>query len=220
MRKEIDSEGFDCKELFKKAYENRYTWGPHFCGYRGKCSLEEDDLLINGSFLVNKKLHIEINNIIDDRVEKEISSQLHEVTIHRVRRDFEQVHGSNIFTAGKNDQFGIEVLIGGKSQGDKYKVKDNIITMVYRHIHGLLININTIEVFDTGMGYLSKKYTSQYFEPNTLKPKSGLSFFSDIYQSLAENGPWVLSERVIECEEFQDKPSSKKKFSFHKLDLI
>ena len=27
----------NCKEIFKKAYENRYTWKNDFCGYQGKC---------------------------------------------------------------------------------------------------------------------------------------------------------------------------------------
>ena len=27
----------NCKEIFKKAYENRYTWKNDFHGYQGKC---------------------------------------------------------------------------------------------------------------------------------------------------------------------------------------
>ena len=27
----------NCKEIFRKAYENRYTWNNKFIGYQGKC---------------------------------------------------------------------------------------------------------------------------------------------------------------------------------------
>ena len=27
----------NCKEIFRKAYENRYTWKNEFNGYKGKC---------------------------------------------------------------------------------------------------------------------------------------------------------------------------------------
>ena len=31
------SQGIDCRELFKEAYENRYAWDSDFQGYVGKC---------------------------------------------------------------------------------------------------------------------------------------------------------------------------------------
>ena len=36
----------NCKEIFKKAYENRYTWKNEFNGYKGKCI-----------FFVNNNIH-------------------------------------------------------------------------------------------------------------------------------------------------------------------
>jgi len=27
----------NCKEIFRKAYNNRYTWKNEFIGYKGKC---------------------------------------------------------------------------------------------------------------------------------------------------------------------------------------
>ena len=38
-----------CKELFKKAYEKRYTWNNDFRGYKGKCifSLNSNSFIDN-----------------------------------------------------------------------------------------------------------------------------------------------------------------------------
>ena len=42
----------DCTDAFRAAYENRYTWEPGFGGYKGRCSWEQDDRLVSGSFEV------------------------------------------------------------------------------------------------------------------------------------------------------------------------
>ena len=113
-----------------------------------------------------------IQNIDDPGIVKSISSQLFEVSIHRVKRKFDEIHSKNIFNFIKNSENGIEMIVSGKSEGDKYRVKNNCINMVYRKIHGIFIEIFVQEFFDTGNGLLSKKYTSQTIDPKTLKANS------------------------------------------------
>ena len=36
------SSKFNCKEIFKEAYNNRYTWPNKFNGYNGKCIFVEN----------------------------------------------------------------------------------------------------------------------------------------------------------------------------------
>ena len=50
--------------------------------------------------------------------------------------------------------------VSGKNEGDKYRVKNNCINMVYRKIHGSIIEIFCSRILDTGSGFLSKKYKS------------------------------------------------------------
>ena len=40
----------NCKELFKNAYERRYTWDNEFSGYKGKCILSVDSNTYKGNF--------------------------------------------------------------------------------------------------------------------------------------------------------------------------
>ena len=159
----------NCKEIFKKAYENRYTWKNDFHGYKGKCIFLKKNNIHKGDFLLGKDFKPNIQNIEDEKVVKSIASQLFEVCIHRVKREFESVHSENNFNLLKNSESGIEMSVSGKNQGDKYRVKNNCINMVYRKIHGSIIEIFVEEFLDTGIGSLSKKYSSQQIDPKTLE---------------------------------------------------
>ena len=162
----------DCKEIFRKAYENRYTWKHEFSGYKGKCIFSINDDFYKGSFELGKDFKPHIQNIDDEKIKKSIASQLFEVCIHRVKRKFESVHSENNFNLLKNSESGIEMIVSGKNQGDKYRVKNDCINMVFRKIHGTIIEIFVEEFLDTGKGTLSKKYSSQSIDPETLKAKS------------------------------------------------
>ncbi|KEF41239.1 MAG: hypothetical protein ER33_12420 [Cyanobium sp. CACIAM 14] len=193
--------GTDLREAFRAAYENRYTWEPGFGGYAGRCVWEQGDRRIEGRFRVGADLKVVVEGVSDDEVHKAIASQLWEVAIHRVRRPFEQTHGENTFTAGDTDAVGTEVIVGGKGEGDRYRIKGNVVTMVHRHIHGTVVTIFTESVTDTGHGYLSHTYTSRYSDPATGAPRGGTSHFSDRFVPLGEGGPWVLAERRIRSED-------------------
>ena len=209
--------GSDCTAAFRAAYQNRYTWEPGFGGYQGTCAWEQDDKRVQGSFTVGADLKASVEGIDDEAIHKAIASQLWEVAIHRVRRSFEQTHGENTFMAGDTDAVGTEVIVGGKNTGDRYRIKDDVVTMVHRHIHGTVVTIFTTSVTHTGNGYLSKSYSSQYADPATGEAKGGKSSFTDAFVPLTDGGPWVLSERVIETEASGDNPAGLQVFRFEAL---
>lgn len=193
--------GSDCTALFRAAYENRYTWDPGFSGYGGRCVWERDGRRLEGSFRVGADLKASVEGIEDEAVHKEIAGQLWEVAIHRVRRSFDQTHGENTFTAGDTDAVGLEVIMGGKAAGDRYRIKNNVVTMVHRHIHGTVVTIFTTAVTDTGAGYLSRTYTSRTSDPATGAPRGGENAYTDTFVPLADGGPWVLAERHVESDQ-------------------
>ena len=215
--------GSDCTAAFRAAYENRYTWEPGFAGYKGLCVWEqagtgdEADRRVEGSFQVGADLKAQVEGIDDETIHKAVASQLWEVAIHRVRRSFEQTHGDNTFTAGDTNAVGTEVIVGGKNAGERYRIKDDVVTMVHRHIHGTVVTIFTESTTDTGSGYLSHSYTSQYADPATGAARGGKSTFTDTFVPLAGEGPWVLSERVVETEAFGDTPAGRQVFRFEDL---
>ena len=213
--------GTDLRELFRAAYENRYTWEPGFPGYQGRCSWEQGDRRVEGRFCVGADLKATVEGIEDPEVHKAIAGQLWEVAIHRVRRPFEQTHGENTFTAGDTDPVGTEVIVGGKGAGDRYRIKDNVVTMVHRHIHGTVVTIFTESVTQTGAGYLSHAYSSRYSDPQTGAPRGGIQRFSDRFIPVTEAGPWVLAERLVASEEESGQtPQEPVVFRFEELALL
>jgi len=209
--------GSDCAAAFRAAYENRYTWEPGFGGYRGRCLWQQGERQLEGSFQVGADLKASVEGIDDAEVHKAIASQLWEVAIHRVRRSFEQTHGANSFTAGDIDSVGLEVIVGGKNTGDRYRIKNDVVTMVHRHIHGTVVTIFTESTTDTGHGYLSHSYSSQYADPATGELRGGKSQFRDSFVCLGAGGPWVLSERAVETLAHGDTPANKQVFRFEDL---
>ena len=212
--------GSDLRTAFQRCYENRYTWAPGFRGYRGRCLWLQGGRQIEGTFEVGADLKAQVQGIDDAEVLKAVNSQLWEVAIHRVRRSFEQTHGENTFTAGDTDAVGTEVIVGGKNAGDRYRIKDDVVTMVHRHIHGTVVTIFTTDVTNTGSGYLSHTYTSQYADPATGEARGGRSSFKDSFAALPGDGPWVLTERVVSTEAHGDTPAGSQTFRFEDLESL
>ena len=209
----------NCKELFKNAYERRYTWDSKFSGYKGKCIFSVNSDTYKGSFVLGKDFKPEIHNIDDQKIVKSISSQLFEVSIHRVKREFKEIHSKNNFNLIKDSESGIEMMVSGKSEGDKYRVKNNCINMVYRKIHGIIIEIFVQEFFDTGNGFLSKKYTSQQINPNTLRANSLKLEYEDRFINIGSQDIWILNSRSIKYLN-KNQEEDIQEFIFEDLSLL
>ena len=209
----------NCKEIFRKAYENRYTWKNDFNGYQGKCIFLTNNNIYKGNFLLGKDFKPNIQKIEDEKIVQSIASQLFEVCIHRVKREFEAVHSENNFNLLNNSESGIEMIVSGKNKGDKYRVKNNCINMVYRKIHGTIIEIFVEEFLDTGIGSLSKKYSSQQINPGTLETNSEKLEYEDEFVNVGKDDYWILKSRTIKYLN-QNQEEEMQKFVFEDLCLL
>ena len=202
------SSNLDCKEIFKKAYISRYTWPTIFNGYGGKCIYIEDEKSFEGEFILDEKFKPQITNISENNVLKSISSQLFEVAIHRVKREFSEVHKNNNFVSLDESEKGLLIEVSGKNEGDKYRVKENKINMVFRKIHGVIIEIFVDEFIDTGNGFLSTKYSSQQIDIENMTPKSNKVEYEDNFVNLGSNNIWVLESRIIKFLDDKNKTNN------------
>jgi Protein of unknown function (DUF3386) len=194
------TESRSAQELFQAAYENRYTWDSNFPGYTAAVELKQGSEVFTGTVTVKPNLSAEVVGIDDEAARNSIIGQLREVAIHRVRRTFAETHSKNTFRYGETDATGaIEILMGGKSEGDRYKLRNNEVCHVHRHIHGVLVTIDTFSSHDTGAGYLSHRYDSVYADPATGAITSPKIVFEDNYQQVGNYQ--LLSQRVIHAEE-------------------
>ncbi|MGB3291486.1 MAG: DUF3386 domain-containing protein [Phormidesmis sp.] len=184
------------RELVQAAYENRYTWDKAFPGYTTDVTLKLGEQAFQGTAKVNPDLSAEVFDVADEEAHKTIKGHLWEVAIHRVSRPFDKTHGENTFSVdGTAEEGAVKISVGGKAEGDAYKVKDNEFTMVHRHIHGTVVTINTFSSYDTGSGYLSHTYDSVYHDPKTGKLLQGRSEFTDEYTKVGDYT--VLAKRTV-----------------------
>ncbi|MDA0268221.1 MAG: DUF3386 domain-containing protein [Cyanobacteria bacterium] len=205
------------RDRFRTAYENRYTWDANFPGYTADITYLQGEKTITGQGRVGADLKAEVTGIEDEAAQKAIHGQLWEVAIHRVRRGFEDTHGNNTFTYGKTLEDGsVEILMGGKAEGDRYHLKNNEVSMVHRQIHGTVVTIHTFSSHETGAGYLSHRYDSVYHDPKTGEQKGGRSTFEDTYTQVGDYV--ILSERKIETE-LGDRTESQT-FRFDNIQLL
>ncbi|HEY9906513.1 MAG TPA: DUF3386 domain-containing protein [Thermosynechococcaceae cyanobacterium] len=193
------TEQVSARDLFRSAYENRYTWDKNFPGYSADIILQQGDETFTGTVRVNPNLSVDVSGIDNEQAKSDVLNQLREIAIHRVRRSFEETHGKNTFEYGDTDaDGGVEILIGGKASGDRYKIRNNEVSLVHRHIHGVVVTINTASSHDTGAGYLSHRYDSVYHDGKTGEPQGGLSQFEDNYAQVGDY--WLLTDRTIRTE--------------------
>jgi Protein of unknown function (DUF3386) len=204
-------------DLFRAAYENRYTWDKNFPGYIANVTLTQGDEVFTGQVQVNADLSATVSGIDNTDATDSIKGQLREVAIHRIRRTFEETHGKNTFEYGETLADGsVEILIGGKSSGDKYHLRNNEVVMVHRHIHGIVVTIHTASSHDTGAGYLSHRYDSIYADPKTGEAKGGKTLFTDNYTKAGNY--FLISERILESEEAGQPTVTK--FEFTDIQML
>jgi hypothetical protein len=184
------------QELFQAAYERRYTWDREFPGFTAAVTLVQGEHTTHAQVQVTPDLEVVVTESSQEDGEKAIFEQLREVVIHRVRRSFSDVHGKNSFTFG--DRLGdgtVEILVDGAAAGDRYRVRDNIITMVHRHIHGMVVTIHTLTYEVTPLGYLPVLYESTYSNPSTGTTQSEKTIHQDHY--IQVGGYYILSDRSL-----------------------
>jgi hypothetical protein len=187
------------QELFRAAYENRYTWDQNFPGYTANITFKHDDKVFTGKVIISANLKAEVLDVDDESAKQAIHSQAWEIAIHRIRRSFDDTHSANTFRYGKTDETGaVELLMGGKAEGDKYKVRNNEVCHVHRLIHGTYVTIDTFSSHDTGEGYLSHTYDSVYQDPKTGEQKGGRSEFIDEYEKIGDY--FILNRREIHTQ--------------------
>ena len=91
--------------------------------------------------------------------------------------------------------------------------------MVYRKIHGIIIEIFVEEFFDTGEGFLSKKYKSQQLDQITLLPKSPKFEYYDKFIKISPENIWILQSRSINFLNEREEEVIQR-FCFDDLGLI
>jgi hypothetical protein len=210
----------EARALFQAAYENRYTWDANFPGYTADVTLREGETVYTGKLRIAPdaagNFSHEVTEVADEEAKKAIAGQAWEIAVHRQRRTFEESHGKNLFTLGATDEAGaVEILVSGKSMGDRYKIYNNEVSLVHRHIRSVVVTINTLSSHQTEAGYLSHRYNSVYHDVETGEAK-GSQVFEDEYEKVGNY--YILNRRAITAD--QEGKSTTSEFLFSNIQLL
>jgi len=206
------------RDLFRAAYENRYTWDSNFPGLSANVSVAIDGVARIGKARINPDMTVEVimdqpelierttrtpsgeeKTVSVDEGQEWLNNQLRDVVTHRKRKTFEEAHGKSSFNLGAADESGaVEILVTGDSMGSNYKVRGNEISMVSRVMGRIGFVINHLGHLDTGEGYISSLYTAIFRNPQTDEIVRQARF-EDIYEKLGNY--YVMTKQIVQSNE-------------------
>jgi len=204
------------RDLFKAAYENRYTWDEQFPGYSADVQVNQGDEVYNGKIRINRDLSVDVEGIEDETVKESVYTQLRDIVTHRKRSQFEQSHGKNEFSLGQSDETGAtEILVKGDAMGSNYKIRGQEICQVSRVMGRMAFVIDTQESVDTGKGYVSSRYDVVFRNPQTDEVTRVLKF-RDTFEPVGDY--YIMTKQAIES--YENGTRIVTEFSFSNVKLL
>jgi hypothetical protein len=209
------TEQTQARELFQRAYENRYTWDANFPGYSGEVQLQEGGETYSGKILVNPDLSVEVTGIEDEKIKEMVYTQLRDIITHRKRSSFVDAHSKHEFSLGEQDGTGArEIFVKGDAMGSNYRIRGTEICQVSRVMGRIAFTINTKSSLDTGKGYVSTSYDAIFRNPQTGELVRKLDF-EDTYEPVGDY--YIMTNQVVDCLEQGNKTTTAFNFSNIKL---
>lgn len=148
------------ENIFKDAYNNRYTWNKDFPGYSAKVIATYEGKEDIGNVTVTPKLEVKVENIEDPMILDLINNQLMMEINHRQNIPFKQLYESSQFVVKQIDS-GVANIEKQGEDLSSYKVQNDKIIQVNRLIkNDLAVIVDTLKTLDTPSGYLASEYLS------------------------------------------------------------
>lgn len=162
------------KEIFRSAYDHRYTWDSEFPGYRSEVSLRFNQDLFHGLIKVLPDLSVQvagINSVTDidnDAVTQLVKNQVQMEVIHRRSLPFEQLHGKNTFKSTGTDETGaIEIQEIGDQMSSHFKVQGQKIIQVNRLMGNVAVTVDALGFVRPPEGYLTAHFLTTLRDAKT-----------------------------------------------------
>lgn len=204
------------QELFRNAYENRYTWDDKFPGYTAVVDFKQGKDKYTGSIRVNPDLSVEVTGINDEEASQTVKNQLLMLAVHRKRSPFEVTHKNKTFKYDSASKSGVMEIVeqGGKAAA-RYQVADNRIVQVSRLLGPHAVVVKTLDTQTTPEGYIATQYQSTFHDAKT-NQLIGLETSFDSYKKV---GSYYLPVRQV-VEHTEDGDKFEAQFEFTQIKLM
>jgi len=167
----IDDQGhpktqLSARNIFRNAYDQRYTWNKKFPGYQAEVSLRYDGQLHHGLVQVSPDFQVTVENIDDPEVSELVKNQLQMEIIHRRQVTFSDRHAQdNYVLAGTDKDGAFEIQETGDNGESRYKVRDNKIVQVNRTLGGMAVTVDSLGFITPPEGYLTEHFQTTFRDP-------------------------------------------------------
>lgn len=203
-------------ELFRKAYENRYTWNDEFPGYTAAVEFKQGRDRYNGYVRVNPDLSVEVTGIANEKASQTVKNGILLIAIHRRSTPFEVAHKNKAFKFGTVENSKVTEIIedGGKATA-RYQVANNQIVQVNRLLGPHAVVVKTLDTEETPEGYIATRYQSSFYDTKT-NQIIGSEISSDSYRKI---GNYYLPIRRV-IQHIENGNNFEVEFNFTKLEVI
>lgn len=203
------------RELFRQAYENRYTWNQEFPGYRAAVEFKQGKENYKGRVRVNPDLSVEVTGIENEEARQTVENQLRMLVVHRRPVPFEVAHKNSTFKLGNTDRAGaVEIYQQGETEA-RYQVQERQIKQVNRLLGPHAVTVDTLETNVTPKGYIATRYRTTLHQPQT-KQVLGVEETQDTYEQLG--GYYVLDRHVVQHSEAGESYTAQ--FNYSDIQLL
>ena len=204
-------------DIFRKAYENRYTWNPQFPGYTAVVELKHNKKYYRGNILVKPDMSLKVTGINEEEARQLVEVSLQTILIHHRRVPFSEQHKNSTFKLIATDNTGVaEIFEQGEKTEARYKISHNQLTQVNRLLGNTAVSVDVLDSEKTSEGYLATRYQSTFQQPQT-KQVIGVEESKDTYIKTA--GYYVLTHQVI--HDFQKrKLTDTADFTYSNIQLL
>ncbi len=199
------------RDLFRSAYQNRYTWDSQFPGYIAIVEIRQGKENYKGRVRLNPDLSVEVTGIDDKDARQAVENQLAMIAVHRRQVPFEVAHKNSIFKLGATDRTGeVEIFQQGEKTKAHYKVFRQQIMQVNRILGPHSVTVNTLNTEVTPEGYLATRYQT-IFRNSQAEEVMGEMESEDFYKKVG--GYYVLTRQVIRISEQGKRTTTELNFS-------
>ena len=199
------------RDIFRNAYENRYTWDPQFPGYTAAVEIRQGKENYRGYIRLNPDLSVKVTSISNEDARQSVEDQLGMVAVHRRRVPFEVAHKNSIFRFGTTDKDGaVEIFQQGDKTEAHYKVFRQQIKQVNRILGPHAVIVDTLNTQVTPEGYLPTRYQTMFRDTQTKEVLEEMES-EDTYKKIG--GYYVLSRQVTHISKQGERTTTELNFT-------
>lgn len=203
-------------EIFRNAYENRYTWDSQFPGYTATVKVKQGNSNYEGKIAVNSDLTVKVTGIPKEEVQSSVKNQLRMIVVHRRRVPFETEHKNSTFELGTPARNGaVKIIEQGKTNA-QYEVFQNELRQVNRLLGDVAVTVNVVASQKTPLGYLATHYKTILKQPGN-QQVIGEMDQKDSYRKFGNY--YLLTRQELQETDFNQKQQNTTILDFKDIHL-